>query len=143
MTILKLLNLTNYAYDIIERIWHVVLTYNFKMKHVSHIWNNKYWVYFYMFIWLYIYKKLHHFSRRRKLPTMGMKRLLLRFCSFYLVVSLHLTSAAVIPAKRFVAPFNRTSFPSDFIFGAASAAYQVFTKFFILILFSKASSYKS
>ncbi|XP_019070593.1 beta-glucosidase 12-like isoform X2 [Solanum lycopersicum] len=56
---------------------------------------------------------------------MGMKRLLLRFCSFYLVVSLHLTSAAVIPAKRFVAPFNRTSFPSDFIFGAASAAYQI------------------
>ncbi|KAH0661706.1 hypothetical protein KY284_029016 [Solanum tuberosum] len=56
---------------------------------------------------------------------MGMKRLLLSLCSFYLVVSLRLTNAAVIPAKRFVAPFNRTSFPSDFIFGAASAAYQI------------------
>ncbi|KAK4706995.1 hypothetical protein R3W88_033467 [Solanum pinnatisectum] len=59
---------------------------------------------------------------------MGIKRLLLSFSSFYLVVSLHLfalTNATVVPAKRFVAPFNRTSFPSDFIFGAASAAYQI------------------
>ncbi|KAK4349313.1 hypothetical protein RND71_032068 [Anisodus tanguticus] len=54
-------------------------------------------------------------------------RRLLSFCSFYHLVILHLfalTNAAV-PAKRFAAPFNRTSFPSDFIFGAASAAYQI------------------
>ncbi|KAM3288041.1 beta-glucosidase 12-like [Capsicum chacoense] len=54
--------------------------------------------------------------------------LLMSFCSFYIVVILHLfahTNAAAVPAKRFVAPFNRTSFPSDFIFGAASAAYQI------------------
>ncbi|XP_055820163.1 beta-glucosidase 13-like [Solanum dulcamara] len=59
---------------------------------------------------------------------MGIRRLFMSFCSCYLVVILHLfalTNAAAVPAKRFVAPFNKTSFPSDFIFGAASAAYQI------------------
>ncbi|XP_049401786.1 vicianin hydrolase-like isoform X2 [Solanum stenotomum] len=54
-------------------------------------------------------------------------RNLLSFCIFFLIALANffpLTSAA-IPAKRFYAPFNRTSFPPDFVFGASSAAYQI------------------
>ncbi|VFQ76443.1 unnamed protein product [Cuscuta campestris] len=34
-------------------------------------------------------------------------------------------AAGVVPSTHFAAPFNRTSFPSDFVFGASSAAYQI------------------
>ncbi|MCE0480948.1 hypothetical protein HAX54_038257 [Datura stramonium] len=56
-------------------------------------------------------------------------RTLLSFCFLYLIALANLfalTSAVIpIPAKRFYAPFNRTSFPPDFVFGASSAAYQI------------------
>uniref|UniRef100_M1CXV3 Beta-glucosidase n=1 Tax=Solanum tuberosum TaxID=4113 RepID=M1CXV3_SOLTU len=53
-------------------------------------------------------------------------RNLLSFCIFFLIALANLFSLtrAAIPAKRFYAPFNRTSFPPDFVFGASSAAYQ-------------------
>lgn len=55
-------------------------------------------------------------------------RTLLSFCILYFVAlaNLFALTSAAIPAKRFYAPFNRTSFPPDFVFGASSAAYQVY-----------------
>ncbi|KAG5580631.1 hypothetical protein H5410_051258 [Solanum commersonii] len=54
-------------------------------------------------------------------------RNLLSFCIFFLIAlaNLFALTRAAIPAKRFYAPFNRTSFPPDFVFGASSAAYQI------------------
>ncbi|PHT35837.1 Beta-glucosidase 10 [Capsicum baccatum] len=54
-------------------------------------------------------------------------RTLLSFCFLYLVAlaNLFALTSAAIPAKHFHAPFNRTSFPPDFVFGASSAAYQI------------------
>ncbi|XP_019168138.1 PREDICTED: vicianin hydrolase-like [Ipomoea nil] len=33
--------------------------------------------------------------------------------------------AAAVPSRHYAAPFNRTVYPSDFVFGASSAAYQI------------------
>ncbi|KAF3623638.1 hypothetical protein FXO38_30643 [Capsicum annuum] len=66
--------------------------------------------------------------KKAKPTTTDNKGILMSFCTFYIVVILHLytlTNVEVVPAKHFVESFNRTSFPFNFIFGAASAAYQV------------------
>ncbi|XP_016473471.1 beta-glucosidase 13 isoform X1 [Nicotiana tabacum] len=56
---------------------------------------------------------------------MAMRRTLFSFFCFLFINLFALTSSAAIPAKRFYGPFNKTAFPSDFAFGASSAAYQI------------------
>ncbi|XP_075094991.1 furcatin hydrolase [Nicotiana tabacum] len=44
--------------------------------------------------------------------------------SFFLLIGMLVPTSSSVPSYKISVPFNRSNFPSDFIFGAASASYQ-------------------
>ena len=73
-------------------------------------------------------KRLSKYTAKPVSVDMAIQSLFL--ISFFLAISLATTAteAAVKPKpkpKPISVPFNRSSFPHDFIFGSGSAAYQV------------------